>query len=688
VKPPTDTGRIGTVNRRTFSKLSLAALGGSLVTGACSREKQATQASGSDFSVSYGEVPTGETTHRAQYIREKAPEFEIPSYRGMRYEDTVPDTLDIAERAKLGINVLTSITDPKADYEIYWLVDFSRNPPVMSHDFNDWVTNCEGLMEALPLLRHATGSSLNDEVDPVWMKSLLQSIGPDGLVYLPLKGRPWSRINAAVSYLEPVWTSGGKKLSIGDSSITQIATPFTCERMISAMTIYYLRDQNPMWKSAIEQMIQRLSAFAVAREDYAYLPAGSIEPNSRYGPGEMPSGFMAEETSARLIQGLSQYYGASGYEPAREMASKLTRYVRYHAQYYEAGGPPLVGRDERNWFRSYDIVNVRQGGHGHAHGIGLLSVLEYAAAVDDRDTLDFVRSAYEWLKANGSSQVGFFPEIFVPKYGRCEADTIADMIALALKLTIAGVGDYWDDADRWTRNHFSESQLIDPLWVHKLAERFPRKPVATNETSDRVPERNVGAFAGWSTGNDWVVPSPGHPYSIQHCCSGNSCRTLYYVWQHILDFKDGSLNVNLLLNRASRFCDLHSYVPFEGKVVLKIKENCDRALVRMPEWVAAGSRQVACEVNGRGNSATWHGRYIDIGNAKPGDTITVQFPLPGRKVKETIGDLDYTLEIRGNTVISIDPPGRNGPLYERTYYRQPVKWRKADRFVPEKTIVW
>lgn len=129
-----------------------------------------------------------------QYIREKALDFLIPVYRGRTCVDEVPDTLDLTERAKLGVNVLTSITDPDADYEIYWLTDIFRNPPTMLHDFNDWVQNQEGLMEALPLLRNVTGSDLNSQVDPAWMRSILQSIGPDGLLYLPLNGRPWSRI--------------------------------------------------------------------------------------------------------------------------------------------------------------------------------------------------------------------------------------------------------------------------------------------------------------------------------------------------------------------------------------------------------------------------------------------------------------------------------------------------------------
>src|SRR5262245_30478899 len=51
------------------------------------------------------------------YINPKVLEFELPPYRGERYEATVPDTLDIAERARLGVNALTAPTDELADYE-------------------------------------------------------------------------------------------------------------------------------------------------------------------------------------------------------------------------------------------------------------------------------------------------------------------------------------------------------------------------------------------------------------------------------------------------------------------------------------------------------------------------------------------------------------------------------------------
>jgi hypothetical protein len=58
-------------------------------------------------------------------------------------------------------------------------------------------------------------------------------------------------------------------------------------------------------------------------------------------------------------------------------------------------------------------------------------------------------------------------------------------------------------------------------------------------------------------------------------------------------------------------------------------------------------------------------------------------------VSETIGDVAYNLEFKGNTVVSIDPPGKNGPLYQRRQYlatKAPLP--EIDRFVPQQTINW
>ena len=139
------------------------------------------------------------------------------------------------------------------------------------------------------------------------------------------------------------------------------------------MTVYYLRDKNPMWKAAIEKMILRLSNLAVDRGDYAYFPAGSFLPGGKYAPNApMPTGIMGEELSGRIIQGLAQYYQATGFEPALRLAGKLMNFLRYHAQYYEPGGAWLFSPIEKQWEKSWNVGSLVHGGHGHGHGIGLI----------------------------------------------------------------------------------------------------------------------------------------------------------------------------------------------------------------------------------------------------------------------------------------------------------------------------
>ena len=164
---------------------------------------------------------------------------------------------------------------------------------------------------------------------------------------------------------------------------------------------------------------------------------------------------------------------------------------------------------------------------------------------------------------------------------------------------------------------------------------------------------------------------------------------LYYIWDSILDFQDGKLRVNLLLNRASPWADVYSYIPYEGQVDIKMKKTCDTVLMRVPEWIKTGSDKVVCTIDGKSHKFGWQGRYINIGKVNGGKTVSVKFPISERTVKEKMGGADYTLVIKGNTVVSIDPPGKNCPLYQRGHFRKnQTRWRKVKRFVSNKQILW
>lgn len=575
--------------------------------------------------------------HQADYVRKDAPAFQIPAYSGEPYQDLVPDTFDLQERVKLAIHGITSITDPEWDYGIFWLADFFRNPPIMLHDFGDWCQNVEGIMEALPLLRTATGSDLNSKVDAVWMRTLLESIGPDGLCYIPMDGRPWGRINAAA--VDPVWRADGSGTWSGDAHVSQVANACTSQRAIGTMTAYFLSDGNDMWKAAIEKMIDRLAALAIQHEDYCFYPAGSFEVNAKINPrADMPTGSEWGCTwNTRLIQGLSQYYRVTKYQPAIELAGKLAQYTRYYGQIFDDQGRWLLepGAGGRKPFASlgiYDVEGLNYGGHGHGHEIAMLSIVEYPIAANDADMLQYSKAIFEWTANPGpiygvSRLVGWFPERYLPNYPASESCTTGDMLGTTVKLTQAGAGDYWDDIDRWVRNHFAEAQLTRPEDVYRFAETQPRKAVNENGTAEHVPERSVGVWAGWASANEWATW-----IGIQHCCTGNGPRALYYVWSAMIQHHEAQLRVNLLMNRASRWADVYSYIPNEGRVDLKIKQPCHSVLLRAPEWVDAA--HVVCEVGGVARLFTWKGRYLDIGAVNPVDKVTLKFPIWVRTVKE------------------------------------------------------
>jgi hypothetical protein len=147
--------------------------------------------------------------------------------------------------------------------------------------------------------------------------------------------------------------------------------------------------------------------------------------------------------------------------------------------------------------------------------------------------------------------------------------------------------------------------------------------------------------------------------------------------------------VNLLLNQASPFADIQSSIPYRGRVVIKLKKSCESIRVRVPEWIKSGSSDVICKLNGSARGLVWQGRYISAGTAKSGDSLEITFPMTTRVVAERLGCVDYKLEIKGNTVISVDPPGQTGAIYQRAHYKADEEaWRKVQRFVPEDQISW
>jgi len=596
------------------------------------------------------------------YIQEKAPDFEMPSYEGKRYEVLVPDTLNLQERASLAINCLTGMTDPYADYEIYWYVFLHGNRPCMSRDLNHQVQLI--MQRALPLMRIISGSDQNMEVEQKWLEVLLRLQGPDGLFYYPLEGRPW------ISY------KGSSEGQYDDFEGNQYTGPLNNGWSLAILGLYYELTGNKLFKEMGEKLVDGMIRHAVHREDYAFYPKGIYGLSEVSDPDTpIPSVLSKNLVMGWTTYGLAHFFRATGYEPALSLAGELTRFVWKHSNCYSADG-----------------VWLMPGGHYPWHCGCLFGILEYAAAVKDEELLEFVRKGYEYGKApaqNGNVLIGFFPENahFANQTG--EICGVSFMLSMAVKLSLAGVGDYWDDIDRWVRNHFTESQLLSYEWMYNVVADQPKLPInEITTTDDRVGERNVGGFAGWPSPNDFFGNRQiqGGNAIYMHCCTGEGTMALYRVWEKILNYHDGKLKVNLLFNCASLWADVDSYIPYEGRVDVKVKKACELE-VRIPEWVKPD--ECACTINNAGRLLSLDGRYAKVGGVKPDDIATLTFPIFERKDEVLIEGRKYTIVRKGNDMVKIDPPGKYCPLYQRAHYREnKARLRKIQRFVSQQLIDW
>jgi hypothetical protein len=530
----------------------------------------------------------------------------------------VPDTFDLQERAYLALRAITTCTDPRDNYAPYDNFAIWRNPPVM---FSKTLFNGK-YMEAASLLRYLTGRSEGQQADQSWRSLFLQAI---------LHGDyPWWGID------------GGRLLAwLGNNLHIE---------------------KDPCWQDLATRAINSLARQARYKDDYGYFPDEQ---------GQMPTGWAAT-WSGWVLQGLAALYQSTGSPDVLKLSEKLARFLKDHAQIFDPDGRFLARHPS-------DRGPALQF---HHNGNALEGIAAYAAASGSSEFAAFARSSYDWARSLGSPLVGYFPEYIDDwpddrPYNDCETCCTADMIQLAMILTQMGQGDYWDDVDRYLRNQFAEMQLLHTAWIDSMISSLPYAAPEPGQDAEQVSKRLLGSFASWATGNDWYIKGqPGTTF----CCIGNGARALYYAWEKMLTYENGILRVHLLLNRASIWVDVSSYLPYQGLVDVLVKQGC-RLEMRLPEWTQPVD--MAAFVNEKARALSFQGHYARLGAVEPGDRVRLEFPLHESTLQTEIGGISYNLVLKGNDVVSIDPPGTYYPFYQRAHFRTgQARMVERERFVP------
>ena len=157
------------------------------------------------------------------------------------------------------------------------------------------------------------------------------------------------------------------------------------------------------------------------------------------------------------------------------------------------------------------------------------------------------------------------------------------------------------------------------------------------------------------------------------CCAPEGMRAIYTTWSNTIErFSESSLGaagvyVNMSFKRESEWGDVFSFMPEEGRLMVKTKVD-DLFFLRIPHWVPHD--QVHAFKNTQSIPVLWSGDYVRF-KARKGDELTITYPLISfmHKVEGLWGkvakrpDLKLTFKWLGNMVVSVDPPPRETALF-------------------------
>ena len=627
------------------------------------------------------------------------------------YTSQVPGTLDLAERCLLALQGVANTSDPNNDhlfwFELYW----NSKTPFMVHSGCDIECGFKTLDNFFQL-RHASGCESYQEREKGLLEFLLSCVENDGLF--------WSRYSDKRPWHMGAYSRNSKYVN----KPVDLAGPYSTGGLMAVLADRNnCPEEKGYYDDIIRSMARGLEKIAIKRDDYAYYPDCKIG-----HPFWMPRGGWPDDTEpadehesgegtvvsyvGHQILGLSKWAAQSGDEESLDFARKLVRFGMKKKFWGHPGDPDRVAGYEQGHVDS----------HFHCRCHFLKGLLEYGLIADDRNAIDFVRSSYEHMRTWGISRIGFIPTWVNGSRISMETCLLGDLVEMTIKMSECGIGDYWEDVDRIIRNHLVESQItnrniLDVIQQHtSVQSENPAEeqdttnlPLTSTPTmlggeplqlkaidprqvcTDSVLDRCVGTFTSY------LLPDSALNWRTMSCCNANGSRGLYYAWEAITRCAGKYGQVNLLLNRAAPWLDVESYLPYEGKVIIRNK-TCRGISVRIPAWVRI--ENVHLKINDKNCVKSFAGRYMVANELKAGDILTIDFPIIEETFYRTAhaktkNETLYCIKVRGNTVVDISPRDKDPihyPFYIRDYLKQdhptPIQnvTRNVSVYVPSSVV--
>jgi hypothetical protein len=571
-----------------------------------------------------------------------------------KYEElgngTVTDTLNLEERAKLALNGLIGYVDTRYDNIPFMHADLLSAPAYIEHSCWDYGSSTGRLVDAIILARIMSDSEFGKDEELALRKNLMRFFKADGLSYR--EESPFSEPNANMHDQRAV---------------------------LLGLTTWYGVEGSEEAKVAADRLCDALKNISIKDKDFWFFPL--VEYSEHGWPIKdavyIHTAADPTHTNGRIINPLVKYHQLTSNEVALELAHYYTMHSLYHSGAYNEDGSFNRGLEFRN-------------GHFHSRMVTLAGMAKYGAHSRDGETLNRVQQIYDWALTQTTS-FGWSPgSLRENKAYHHETCTMCDFIEVGIILASNGYSEHWETVERFVRNHLVEAQLTCFDWITEAEDTS----MDTKErTYEKVGQRSVGGFAGWAAPNDFVSDI-GHTFDIMTCCSAHGTRALYLAWANTVVEEGSRIRVNLLLNRATSAVTVHSFLPHEGKLLIKVHKEIPELLVRIPSWVRWGDVKIERRKNptkGAGEDSrrreTWKKNYLSLGRSEQGQEFIVTFPVAERIEQESAWDLPMTTKWRGDDVVSISPEGKYNKLYDgrRIHDEAPLK---AGRLKKKNDFVW
>jgi hypothetical protein len=568
-----------------------------------------------------------------------------------------PASYALQEALARGRAGLVERLDPDAGGRPYFELNLGGAQPYLAHDCWDYVDVAGRMVDALALADTALGSDDGAASRESVLAYLRARQGTEGLF--------WNGPNDR---------EGGYASDCVES--------FCQSRAALGLVTWLQASGADAAAAALDRLVAGLGAVAVWDGDAAYFP-GSQWRNSwleqTLTADGAPDGRAKYGWGSLVVLPLARYVELTGAPAAWELTAALLRF------FVERSG--LVAADG-----SF-------AGHVHAEGYAAIAsaAARFATLAGWDAWLAWAARLFEYLRGRSTrygfvpDRIGLGPSYYWYWYGReslpptCETCGLVDALELGITLAERGYTEYWDDVERWTRNHLLASQLGTPdTWAAAPGQAAPAALVAACAPDAPLGRVVAGAFdSASSPGGLLDQADDGQSAVVEGCCANSGLRGLFLAWQHAVADDGTVVSVHLGLSRTSPAVEVVSYEPSAGRLDVRLRA-ARRLRVRVPSWVA---RETLVLLRDDERIApTWDGDYLRVDDLAPGQTVSLRYPLGERTEEEQIDGARLQVRWRGGTVLGVEPGG----AWLDAYGRRPAAAPLAAPPLPPRAsrIVW